>query len=109
MSHTWPLPEIVTNLRGRMQIDTEGNDGEVLRGAESLLRSHRVAAIFYENNPGMQKLAGWSLARTVELLTRHGYHAYYFGQHKLLPLNAACTSEYVNSPWQPSVPRDACW
>jgi FkbM family methyltransferase len=74
--------EVVTldeYARGRIDLlksDTQGFDLEVLRGAESLIRSHRIGLVFLEVNfaplyvgqPRFDELLGWLLDRGLELV-----------------------------------------
>jgi FkbM family methyltransferase len=56
-----------------MKVDVEGADVWVLEGALSLLSSHRIRHIFFEENPARMKRLGINKGSAQHLLKRLGY------------------------------------
>lgn len=79
-----------------LKVDTEGNDYKVLLGMRATLTARTVSVLFFETNP-MQRQIGASLLKTVAYLEEVGYHAYYFGNKRLLQLNGLCPTSTVFS------------
>ena len=61
-----------------MKVDVEGFECSVFRGAERLLREHRVDYICFEISKGPLKSAGIESRSVFEALKAHGYAAYCF-------------------------------
>lgn len=56
-----------------LKIDVEGADAWVLQGAEQVLRSHRVAHVFFEDNPVRMRQLGVVEGSAQSLLKGFGY------------------------------------
>ena len=59
-----------------MKVDVEGFEVSVFRGAERLLKEHRVDYICFEISKGPLKSAGIESRSVFEALEAHGYSSY---------------------------------
>lgn len=64
---------------GVMKVDVEGHEAEVFEGAASLLKSHSIRDVIFEEHRGYP-------ARSTECLRCHGYFLFHLGQGLLGPV-----------------------